>query len=340
MRREAALICAALCFAAPLARADEAAPRVDASGEPVEEIVVLGERPGPQLWRVTSGEHTLWLLGLLQPLPKRMAWKSDAVEQVLDDSQEVIAAGGALSARVGLVGGIRLYRQWREIRRLPGEATLAEVLAPPLQARFDALREKYARRDRRLGELRPIFAAGRLFGAAVERVGLTLENDVHERVLKLAKRRDLPIRQVKIELEDPGKLLAAIGELPQAQQVACLEITVARLENDVGAMRARAQAWADGDIDAFRAVPYADQEAACWQALGSAQEIAPLVARAQAEWLGYVDAALARSRVSLAMSPLDRILAPGGVLATLRAKGYAVRGPDEDPSGAPAPGRR
>jgi uncharacterized protein YbaP (TraB family) len=223
---------------------------------------------------------------------------------------------------------VRLYRQWRSVQRNPEDASLAEVLPPPLFARFEALRSRYAPRDRKLGELRPIFAAGRLFGAAIERVGLTMENDVHARVVKLAKKRDLPIRQVTIEVEDPGKLLAAIGDLPLPQQVACLETTLARLEGDVGAMRDRARAWADGDVDALRAVPTADQQTACWQALGSAEEIRPLVERAQREWLGFVEAALANSRVSLAMQSIDRVLAADGVLATLRAKGYGVRGPE------------
>ncbi len=322
--RMADAVFAALLVAAA-AGAQEGAP---ASEEPVEEIQIVGERPGPQLWKVTSGEHTLWLLGLLQPLPKGMAWKSGAVEQVLDESQEVIAAGASVSARVGLVGGFKLYRQWRELQRNPGDASLAEVLPAPLYARFDALRAKYARRDRKLDGLRPVFAAGRLFDAAVDRVGLTMENDVHERVIRLAKKRDLPIRTVEIELADPGQVLAAIAELPPAQQVACLETTVARLESDVGAMRDRARAWADGDVDAFRAVPFTDQQATCWQAIGSAEEVRPLVERAQTEWLGSVEAALAKSRVSLAMQSMDRILAPDGVLATLRAKGYAVRGPE------------
>jgi uncharacterized protein YbaP (TraB family) len=328
--RRAALWGVLWLVAALHANAQASAPQIDASGDPVEEIVVLGERPGPQLWRVTHGEHTLWLLGLLQPLPKGMKWKSAAIEQVLDESQELIAAGGSVGLRVGLVSGVRLYRQWRGVQRNPGDATLARVLPAPLYARFAALRAKYARRDRKLEELRPIFAAGRLFAAAVDRVGLTLENDVHARVVKLAKKRDLPIREVKLVLEsDEGaKLLSALGEIPQAQQVACLETTVSRLESDVGAMRDRAKAWADGDIDAFRAVPHADQQAACWQAIGGAPEIKPLVERAQAEWLGYVDAALANSRVALAMQSLDRILAPDGVLAHFRAKGYEVRGPE------------
>ncbi len=323
-----ALCAVCVCIATSAYGQAAPAPALDASSAPVEEILVIGERPGPQLWKITHGDHTLWLLGLLQPLPKGMQWKSAAVEQVLDESEEVIAAGGAVSARLGLISGVRLYRQWRTVQRNPNEATLAQLLPAPLYARFDALRAKYARRDRKLDALRPIFAAGRLFDSAVDSIGLTLENDVHERVVKLAKKRDLPIRQVKIELEDPGKLLTALGDIPHAQQVACLELTIARLESDIGAMRERARAWADGDIDAFHAVPFADQQAACWQAIGSAPEVAPLIERAQAEWLGFVDAALANNRVSLAMQSMDRILADDGVLAHFRAQGFEVRGPE------------
>lgn len=329
MKRMLAGLMTLLCALAPAGSlAQTAPPQLPASDEPVEEIVVLGERPGPQLWKITHGDNTLWLLGILQPLPKGMKWKSAAVEEVLEQSQEVIAMGGAVSARVGLIGGVRLYRQWRGIRVNPAGATLAEVVPAPLYARFDALRAKYARRDRKLDELRPIFAAARLFGAAIDRIGLTLDDGVHARVIRLARKRDLPIRQVRIELEDPGKALAALSAISLADEVACLETTVARLERDVGAMRDRARAWADGDIEAFRAVPFVDQRASCWQALASSPDLEPLIERARADWLGYVDAALARSHSALAIDSLDRILAEGGTLATLRAKGYAVRGPD------------
>jgi len=302
MRLHAAL-CALLALASAPARAQEA-PAEDASSAPVEEIQILGERPGPQLWKITNGEHTLWLLGLLQPLPKRMQWKSGAVEQVLDESQEVIASGAAVGARIGPIKLYRLYRQWRGLRVNPNEQTLADVLPPP------------------------IFAAGALFQAAVDRVGLTTENDVHDRVEKLAKKRDLPIRQVKLMLENPSDTLGALGDIPLAQEIACLETTIARLETDVDAMRVRATAWADGDIDAFKAAAYPDQQQACWNAIGSAGEIKPLIEQAQRDWLAFFDAALASSKVSLAMQSMDRVLAPDGVLAHARSQGYEVRGPE------------
>src|SRR5688572_14603537 len=42
------------------------------SGDPptIEEITVIGRYPGPPLWKVTRGEHTLWIFGDLSPVPK------------------------------------------------------------------------------------------------------------------------------------------------------------------------------------------------------------------------------------------------------------------------------
>jgi uncharacterized protein YbaP (TraB family) len=321
-----ALVVAATLLAAP-GHAQSPQPS-DESAAPVEEVEIFGDRPGPQLWKITNGDHVLWLLGILQPLPRRLQWQSAPVEEVLDHAREVIAEGGAVNAHLGLISGFRLYRQWRGLRVNPGERTLADVLPAGLYARFEALRAKYAPRDRDMVELRPIFAAGALFRAAAETVGLTLENDVHARVVKLAKKRDVPIRQVKIDLENPSETLAALGEIPLPQEIACLETTVARLETDVAAMRVRAQAWADGDLAAFRAAAYPDEQNACWNAIGSAKRIQPLVEKAQRDWLGLLDAALAGSDVSLAMQAMDRVLAPDGVLAYARNRGYDVRGPE------------
>jgi hypothetical protein len=71
-----------------VARAVVAQSPVVAAGEPpIEEIVVNGEFRGPGLWKVTrAGEpagHALWIIGDPPPLPKRMAWKSTAVEAVV-----------------------------------------------------------------------------------------------------------------------------------------------------------------------------------------------------------------------------------------------------------------
>ena len=39
----------------------------------IEEVVVTGKRPGPPLWQVTKGDHTLWLFGTPRLIPTKCA---------------------------------------------------------------------------------------------------------------------------------------------------------------------------------------------------------------------------------------------------------------------------
>jgi hypothetical protein len=56
--------------------------------------LVTGEQPGPRLWKITSGQHVLWVLGKPPtPLPKKVIWRSKEVETVLASTQELILDG-------------------------------------------------------------------------------------------------------------------------------------------------------------------------------------------------------------------------------------------------------
>src|SRR3954471_238877 len=56
----------------------------------LEQVLVTGEQPGPGLWKVSKGDHVLWILGTNSPVPKRMQWHSKEVERAIAESQEVI----------------------------------------------------------------------------------------------------------------------------------------------------------------------------------------------------------------------------------------------------------
>jgi hypothetical protein len=56
----------------------------------LEEVLVTGEHPGPALWKVSSGDHVLWILGEVSPLPARLKWRSRQFESLLATSQEVL----------------------------------------------------------------------------------------------------------------------------------------------------------------------------------------------------------------------------------------------------------
>ena len=53
---------------------DTTLPDTDESG--LEVVLVVGEQPGPGLWKVSSGEHVMWILGEISPCPRKVRWKS------------------------------------------------------------------------------------------------------------------------------------------------------------------------------------------------------------------------------------------------------------------------
>jgi uncharacterized protein YbaP (TraB family) len=299
----------------------------EVADEPIEEIEVVGERAGPQMWKVSRDGHSLWVLGTLQPLPKRMTWRSHAVEDVLAESQQVLAGGVSFDADIGPITALRLYRQWRRVRRIPDGKSLSDVMPPALYARFTTLKKKYAPRDREIETLQPMLAAASLYSTAVDAVGLTSRNDIQRSVTKLAKKKRVPLRRTRIELEDPKALLEEFGNTPIEGQLLCLETTIARLESDVDAMKARARAWAVGDVEALRALPYPDQEAACWSAVTSAPRLKQISERASRLWFEAAEEALGSNTTTLALARMDRLLGPEGALAKFRERGYTIEGP-------------
>jgi hypothetical protein len=55
------------------------------------EVLVVGKQPGPGLWRVSKGDHDLWIFATLTPLPKQMIWDATDIEKHIGQSQTVLA---------------------------------------------------------------------------------------------------------------------------------------------------------------------------------------------------------------------------------------------------------
>jgi hypothetical protein len=85
----------------------QAAPASEPSADidEMNTIVVSGEQPGPGLWKVSRGDHVLWVLGTLAPLPKGMNWKAKEVVEVIATAQEVLGTPQVgIKADVGFFG--------------------------------------------------------------------------------------------------------------------------------------------------------------------------------------------------------------------------------------------
>jgi uncharacterized protein YbaP (TraB family) len=291
------------------------------------EVVVTGEHEGPRLWKVRKGDHVLWILGTMTPLPKKMIWQSDAVEAVLQQSQEVVPSWPAFGIGANPFTALRVWIEWRSIQKIPDRMDLREVLSPELYARFSALKARYAPKDSKLDELRPAFAAERLLDEALDATGLTVHNEVQQAVLKLARKQGVKIHQDKLRVEHPVDVLKDVGKTPLQGEIACLEAVVGRLETDLGPMQARARAWALGDVDELRRLNHPEDRTACIEAVSSSTRVRDLIAQAQDDWFLSVEDALARNRSTLAVQSMDRLLGENGSLAKLRKEGYEVEGP-------------
>jgi hypothetical protein len=97
-------------------------------------------------------------------------------------------------------------------------------------------------------------------------------------------------------------------------------------------MRVRANAWATGDVATLRRLAPVDQASTCIavvmdSSLVQERGLADLPERTTDAWLAAADEALARNASTLAVLSLERILAPDGFLARLKARGYVVQDP-------------
>lgn len=336
IRSFVAILFLALSITSARAQTDAPAPPVqpDASEAAPEKILVVGQRPGPGLWKVSKGEHVLWLFGTYSPLPRKMEWRSQQVETILAQSQEYLLPPGA-QAKVGFFRGLTLLPYVIGLKKLPDGRTLKDVLPPEVYARWLPLKEKYLDNKDDFERERPIFAAEALFWSAVYRAGLGNGLEVQAALDKIAKKNKIKVTNPTIELpmDDPAKMIKTFKKSP-LDDVACFAQTLERLEGDIDAMRVRANAWAKGDIEAIRKLNFVDQEQACADAMLKADFVQQqagfqgIKERIREAWLTQAEKSLAANASTFGVLPFKLLLDPAGPLAALEAKGYVVERPE------------
>ena len=303
-----------------------------APADAIQEVIVSGEQPGPPLWKVSRGDHVMFVLGTIIPLPKKITWRSREVESVISRAQEVIAQE-TVSANIGFFRGMRLLPAALRARRNPDGAELKDILTPDLYARWSRLKLIYIGKDKGVESWRPMFAGFELYEKALDRAGLARSNVVWPTLRQLAKKHDVPVieTKLKIDIDDPRGLIKDFTETPRDADIACLAATIDRLETDLEPMKQRASAWSIGDVETLQGLMTRTQETTCLDAVTSTprlqDEYKKVRARALAEWMALVERAIATNEVTLAVLPMTDLLSPTGRLSQLQAKGYSVEKP-------------
>ena len=318
--------------APPAAATATAAPEPEGEEPVPQTILVSGSRPGPGLWKVSKGEHVLWVFGNYWPLPAKMEWRSRDIEKIIANSQEYVKPPNA-EVSVGVFGGLAALPFLVGAKKNPGGAELKDLLPPDVYARWQPLKQQYFADDNGIERERPGFVASALSDRALKAAGLTSNTEVAGTINGIVKKYKLKVTDptVNEEIKSPGK---AVREFKKSSldDVPCLSKTIEQLEKELGTLSDLANAWAVGEIDSIRKRDYSARTA-CMNAVTSSSlvkgqpELLTLQARAAAAWVDAAEKALAANKSTFTMVHIKEILDPKGVIATLQAKGYTVEAP-------------
>ena len=297
-------------------------------------VTVEGAQPGPGLWQAQKNGHTVWILATVAPLPDNMTWNSKLIRDILADSKEVIYPPSiSIDADIGIFKGLFLFNALRKMDENPGGLTLQQVLPPATYARWLPLKARYLANDGKVERMRPMFAAGELLKSVYKTQGLGGRKVVSSVLDEAIKQHRIKVTStsVKVKIADPGKALKEFANEKLGDD-GCLSSAMALAEHDLPAIKARANAWARGDIARLRQLPIADTTTNCVQALMDAQVassrgINNLPARFKDNWLKAMDTAVANNDTSLAVVSLAQLVGKEGYLDALRARGYEITEP-------------
>jgi hypothetical protein len=292
--------------------------------EELEMVIVTGEVPGPALWKVTRGSHTLWILPVFGPLPDRLQWKSREVEDVIRDSQAVYVAGRTVAG-----GSPRTAaRALRALMNGDGKV-LREILPADLYQRFTELGRRYAGSTSRFELYRPYYATELLREAAMSRLGLASDGEVVARVTALARRHDVQVHAIEaIAGGTKDRIIAQLDRTPRDADVPCARMLLERMEQDLRESIERANAWSRGDLAAlqgysgFRDTPLYRE--ACAPFLQHMTSMNQQDAAARRSMYSTYAAALRRNRSTLALVWVSELLSPDGLIGKFRKDGYVV----------------
>lgn len=244
-------------------------------------VVVVGQFT-PALWKVSRGDHHLWILGSLGLQPTTVRWTSSRLEALIAGSKELLLPGSSLvyssgntflSAVIGSQenpSGRKLkdlmppeaHARWLVLRDTYGAAgngvaTTTPAFAWDKNAKWVSQTRRYTGGDG-IENLRPVFAWEGLRRAALDRSALA-SYDVEAIVGNIAKQHAVPVRKLPSVREGiPGRdhnpilETAAVADYGDAE---CLVANLDRFETDLAELKLRANAWARGDLQSLLATP-------------------------------------------------------------------------------------
>jgi hypothetical protein len=331
------LVVATLTCAMSVARAQASSPSAapQTTVPTLAPVVVTGELPGPALWKVSKGDHVMWVLGLVTPVPRYMRWKFDALEKRIATSQEVLKPPGLEIGTPNAAGNGALASWLRSLKENPHNDSLEHLLPPVLYHRWRLQKDRYMYGDGSVERMRPIFAGRELYDTVLRHAGLVEQTRIEKTVYDAAHHDGVKIVDpaYQVALSDPHVALDTLRDNNMDDQ-RCLGLVLDAIEHDLAQTTLRANAWATGDLDGLKPLLMQTQEDTCLTDIGTspftkALGLSGIQQNIDRSWIEHARQALAQNTQTVALLPMEQLFMPKGYLSVLQAEGYTVQAPDE-----------
>jgi uncharacterized protein YbaP (TraB family) len=294
---------------------------VDPEANLVEELVVNARLPGPAWWKVSDADTTVYVLGVPAMVPSKLEFDDSVLKRRLDGANVLIMGQEAdinVMRAVGLVLGGKRY--------FLSEQPMRQTLPPDLRARLEARLAKMKEKPDSMDEVKPAFA-GFLVANSQDDGNVSINlGGVTKKIREIAKGKDLEKRPRVQDLSDYSLIDAvkSLGSAPQPLQELCLDAGLRQAESGQGGIKVIAERWMRGEV---REVVSADRGFS--RCLASTPSIARELRDGQTDAVKAIASALKSPGKAVAVIELRSLLAEGGVLEQLKAKGFTVTTPGE-----------
>ncbi|HEY0925615.1 TraB/GumN family protein [Brevundimonas sp.] len=294
----------------------QSAPPVAQEATELDEVVVLARRSGAPMWTVTRGDSTLILVGSIRSIPRDVTWRPDALEAAAAKADLILLPQ---EGRASFSDLLRVIWRARTIGRMPQGQTTADYLSPDYQARLEALMAGERGQGWRTQSL--LFVGLDLMqDKAGFRAGGETQ-DAIDVVRRSGRRARIDMRPVGIVRGD--EMVASLINAPQTVHVPCVERAIAAAEAGPEASRDRALDWRAFRVPDVVNSPIEQALNVCWP--WGDPELAPQLHQ---QWAAAVETAMISPGVTMGVAPVRLLAEEGGVLDSLKARGFEIVGPE------------
>jgi len=271
----------------------------------VPEVVV--QASAPRFWKLTRAGRTVYVLGIINPMPKQLPWNTAPVGRVLAKVDRLILPPT-------LTGTLALGET-----HLSGGRLLDDELPADLRGRLQSLLQRLGRNPNSLQHDKAAWAAIEL-ESDLRTAGPVTGREPLNTLRHLA--HDHHVQEMAGPHHDVAPAVREYLAQPEDKGVEILAAAVKAVENQLDHHEQIGKAWASGNLHDLGV--FGGQDAGMLTLLESTQSGAAIGAQADRDVVAAVEAAMQLPGASIMILDLKAFARREGVVDALRGKGVDV----------------